>query len=76
MPMRWHFHKVYKEFDAVERVIQVREVTTRAGSHFRFLIEGKPNCKNSYINEDEFMKIDADECQVAKVATCLETSFL
>ena len=38
----------YKEVEAVERVIKVREVKTRVGSYFRFLVQQvrKPDCQS------------------------------
>ncbi|KAH7572811.1 hypothetical protein JRO89_XS03G0018000 [Xanthoceras sorbifolium] len=55
-------------------VVRVREMKTRSGSYFRFLVKwmGKPDCANSWISEEEFMKIDPEKCQAAKMATHLE----
>ena len=61
-----------KEVNAVERVIQVKILA------YRFLVHwiGKPDCENSCLNEDEFIKIDVDKYQAAKMATCSEMSSL
>ncbi|KAK0574897.1 hypothetical protein LWI29_030605 [Acer saccharum] len=67
-----------KEVEGIEAVIQVREMKTRSSSYFRFLVKwmGRPNCENSWISEEEFMKIDVERCQVAKEATRMESSSL
>ena len=47
----------------------MREVKTRAGSYFRFLVQwvGNPDGENCWLNEDEFIEIDADKRQAAKM---------
>ncbi|KAK3038362.1 hypothetical protein RJ639_031458 [Escallonia herrerae] len=65
-----------KQKDRVERVIDVREIKTRAGAYLRFLVKwaGQPDYENSWLSEEEFMKIDPEMCQVTKMATRMEAS--
>ena len=62
--------------DHVEKVIQVRELKTRAGNHFRFLVKwaGKPDFENSWISEAEFQRIDPEMYQATKMETRTEAS--
>ncbi|KAK4855221.1 hypothetical protein QYF36_005223 [Acer negundo] len=64
------------EAEVIEAVIQVREMKTRAGSYVRFLVKwiGRLDCENSWISEEEFMKIDTEKCQALKMATCVKSS--
>ncbi|KAK2966379.1 hypothetical protein RJ640_021523 [Escallonia rubra] len=65
-----------KQKDRVERVIDIREIKTRAGAYLRFLVKwaGQPDYENSWLSEEEFMKIDPEMCQVTKMATRTEAS--
>lgn len=65
-----------KEKDKIEKVIQVREMKTRAGDYFRFLVKwaGKPDFENSWISEPEFLQIDPEMCHEAKMTTRTEAS--
>ncbi|KAK2973785.1 hypothetical protein RJ640_008190 [Escallonia rubra] len=65
-----------KQKDRDERVIDVREIKTRAGPYLRFLVKwaGQPDYENSWLSQEEFMKIDAKMCQVTKMATRTETT--
>ncbi|KAK4840949.1 hypothetical protein QYF36_022158 [Acer negundo] len=67
-----------KKVKGIETVIQVREMKTKSGSYFRFLVKwmGRPDYENSRISEEEFMKIDAERCQAAKEETRTESSSL
>jgi len=60
----------------IQAVIHVWKVKTRAGNNFRFLVRwaGKPDYENSWISEEDFMKIDPEMCQAAKLTTRLEAS--
>lgn len=60
----------------IQGVIHVREVKTRAGNYFRFLVRwaGKIDYENSWISEEDFMKIDPEMCQAAKLTTRSEVS--
>ncbi|KAK4848298.1 hypothetical protein QYF36_011422 [Acer negundo] len=61
-------HIPTNEAEVIETVIQVREMKTQAGSYVRFLLKwmGRPDCENSWISGEEFMKIDVEKLRSAK----------
>ncbi|KAK2966361.1 hypothetical protein RJ640_021505 [Escallonia rubra] len=65
-----------KQKKRVARVIDVREIKIRAGAYLRFLVKwaGQPDYQNSWLSDNEFMKIDHEMCQVTKMATRTEAS--
>ncbi|KAK2994740.1 hypothetical protein RJ640_000724, partial [Escallonia rubra] len=65
-----------KQRDKVERVIDVREIKIRAGAYLKFLVKwaGQPNYENSWLSEEEFMKLDVEMCYVTKMATRTEAN--